>query len=190
MNDGQAQQIVDAIRAHTRAMVAAYIAFTPPDTWSSREQAMSASVEGTDALLAALSAGSGGDGQSESQVANAKPGREPGQGSKEAATPSLPTDLVAARARIAELEAQVKQMRDFATFGGWAFEEYWSDGEPGDIDAGDAQEKAIECGLLGRTSEVDPNATHAEGCDYSPVASASECCCFIPTRRPLIGCAK
>ena len=93
-------------------------------------------------------------------------------------------------ARIAELEAQVKQMCDFATFGGWAFEEYWSDGEPGDIDAGDAQEKAIECGLLGRTSEVDPNATHAEGCDYSPVASASECCCFIPTRRPLIGCAK
>ena len=88
-------------------------------------------------------------------------------------------------ARLAAREAECVELRAFAAFGSWVFENFWHDGEPGDIEAYDAQEKAAEFGLLGRTSEVDAGATHAEGCDYSPDAPPTECCCFTPTRRPL-----
>lgn len=133
MNDGQVKQIVDAIREHTRAIVAA-MAYERESSIKARDDQrgrIGAAINQADALLAALSeskpttrddlretalrsterinadllndrraelsASSGGDGQSESQVANATPGREPGQGSKEAATPPLPTDLVTVR---------------------------------------------------------------------------------------------
>ena len=86
---------------------------------------------------------------------------------------------------LAAREAECVELRAFAAFGSWVFENFWHDGEPGDIEAYDAQEKAAEFGLLGRTSEVDAGATHAEGCDYSPDAPPTECCCFTPTRRPL-----
>lgn len=94
-------------------------------------------------------------------------------------------ELDATRAQLAAREAECVELRAFAAFGSWVFENFWHDGEPGDIEAYDAQEKAAEFGLLGRTSEVDAGATHAEGCDYSPDAPPTECCCFTPTRRPL-----
>lgn len=101
-------------------------------------------------------------------------------------------ELDATRAALAKCErslaaaqAEYVEARSFAAFGSWVFESFWHDGEPGDVEAIDAQEKAVELGLLGRTSETDPAAAHAEGCDCSPGAPAAECCCYVPTRRPL-----
>lgn len=68
----------------------------------------------------------------------------------------------------------------YARFGSWVFEMFWQDGEPGDIEGGDAQEAAIRFGLLGRTSEVDAGATHAEDCEWVPEAPANECSCYVP----------
>lgn len=87
------------------------------------------------------------------------------------------------------LRAQVATLRPWALFGAWAFEEFWHDSEPGDIDGADAQEKAVECGLLARTSVCDAGATHAEGCDWQPGMPNEECCCYSPCKPPLAATA-
>jgi len=87
-----------------------------------------------------------------------------------------------------DAEVRAKALRDvepWARFGSWAFEMFWHDSEPGDIDAADAQERAVEFGLLARTSECDAGATHAEECDWQPGMPLSECCCVAPCRAPL-----
>ena len=76
-------------------------------------------------------------------------------------------------------------MRPFTLFGAWAFEFFWHDAEPGDVDASDAQEKAVEFGLLQRTSEADAGATHDELCEWEPGMPLDDCCCFTPTHAPL-----
>lgn len=86
---------------------------------------------------------------------------------------------------LAAAQADNARLLPFARFGSWAFEAFWGDGEPGCVEAEDAQEFAVEIGLLGRTSEVDASATHAEGCDYSPDAPLTDCCCFTPLRSIL-----
>ena len=88
--------------------------------------------------------------------------------------------LAAERTLREQAEAQVEADAKWAAFGAWAFENFWHDGEPGDIEGGDAQEAAVRFGLLGRTSEHDAGATHAEGCDFSPEAPPTECCCYTP----------
>ena len=88
-----------------------------------------------------------------------------------------PDDL---RAAIARIEAA----DPWARFGDAVFDRFWSDGEPGDVDGGDLQEIARDCGLLGRTAEVDAGATHAEGCEWQPGMDADECDCWAPMRGP------
>lgn len=80
---------------------------------------------------------------------------------------------------------EVASLLPWAHFGAWAFEEFWHDSEPGDIDGTDAQEKAVECGLLARTSTCDAGATHAEECEWQPGMPDEECCCYSPCRAPL-----
>ena len=83
------------------------------------------------------------------------------------------------------LRAEIAAMRPYARFGSKCFEHFWSDGEPGDIEGGDAQEMAVKAGLIGRTSEVDAGATHAEWCEWTPEAPKSECDCYAPLCAPL-----
>jgi hypothetical protein len=75
----------------------------------------------------------------------------------------------------------------YAGFGAWAFEQFWHDAEPGDIDAGDAQEAAIKYGLLRRRVEGDEGATCGTeiGCDYSHGDPVSKCECLFPVFAPL-----
>lgn len=93
--------------------------------------------------------------------------------------------LDSAATREQAAKAQGAREAAYAKFGAWAFEMFWHDGEPGDIDAADAQEKAAEFGLLGRTSEADAGATHAEECEWQPGMPLDECCCYTPMLPPL-----
>ena len=61
----------------------------------------------------------------------------------------------------------------FAAFGAWCFEAFWNDAEPGDLDASDLQEKAVECGLLRRRESDD------DGCMCDDPESG--CGCLFPT---------
>ena len=61
----------------------------------------------------------------------------------------------------------------FAAFGQWCFEEFWSDGEPGDLDASDLQEKAVEFGLLRKRKLGD------ERCSCDEIED--DCECLFPT---------
>lgn len=73
----------------------------------------------------------------------------------------------------------------FTLFGAWVFEFFWNDADPGDVEAADAQEKAVEFGLLKRTSEADSGATHAEDCEWQDDMPLDECCCYAPMLAPL-----
>lgn len=92
--------------------------------------------------------------------------------------------LDAANARIAELEAALVSADPWARFGDIVFERFWSDGLPGDLEGGDLQEIARDCGLLGRTAEVDAGATHAEGCGWEPGMPMDDCDCWAPMLGP------
>lgn len=87
-------------------------------------------------------------------------------------------------ARLAGARAMQEAAEPWAKFGAAIFERFWSDGEPGDIEGGDAQEIARECGLLGRTAEVDAGATHADGCEWQPGMPLDECDCWCPMLKP------
>ena len=80
--------------------------------------------------------------------------------------------------------ARIEAADPWARFGEAVFEQFWGDGEPGDMEGGDLQEIARECGLLGRTAEVDAGATHAEGCEWEAGMSTDECDCWAPMRAP------
>ena len=90
------------------------------------------------------------------------------------------------RVRAEEREACVMERLPWAEFGAWAFEYFWHDGEPGEIDAGDAQDAAERVGLLSRRREKldDGYECHSE-CGWEPGQPVSECVCLFPTRRPL-----
>lgn len=79
--------------------------------------------------------------------------------------------------------ARIEAADPWARFGEAVFERFWGDGDPGDLEGGDLQEIARECGLLGRTAEVDAGATHAEGCEWQPGMPADECDCWSPMRK-------
>lgn len=70
----------------------------------------------------------------------------------------------------------------WARFGDIVFGRFWNDGEPVDVEGGDLQEIARECGLLVRTAEVDSEATHADGCEWQPGMPMDDCDCWTPTR--------
>lgn len=93
-------------------------------------------------------------------------------------------DAIRAEGERAGIERAAKD-RAYAEFGSWCFEQFWNDGEPCDIDGGDAQEAAVRLGLLGRTAEHDAGVTHAEDCEWQPGMATAYCCCFVPLRAPL-----
>lgn len=78
--------------------------------------------------------------------------------------------------------ARIEAAEPWARFGAAVFEKFWDDGYPGDVEGGDLQEIARDCGLLGRTAEVDAGAAHAEGCEWEPGMSPDECDCWAPMR--------
>lgn len=61
----------------------------------------------------------------------------------------------------------------FARFGQCCFEWFWNDAEPGDLDASDLQEKAVECGLLRKRKLGDDQCS----CDEI----SEDCECLFPT---------
>lgn len=104
------------------------------------------------------------------------PRERSGFGDVLASTPAR--SLAAVKARVAE------RFLKWAEFGAWAFESFWQDGEPGDLEGGDLQERAMALGLLGRTAEHDAGATHAEDCEWQPGMPAEDCDCCIPLAAP------
>lgn len=92
MTDGQVQQIVSAIRAHARAMVAERL-------WAQAEAGTDVNhvVADADALLEALSASSGGDTGGAESSGGGKPEHAAGPGNELTATPPLSADLVTVR---------------------------------------------------------------------------------------------
>ena len=92
MNDGQVKQIVDAIRAHARAMVAGRL-------WAQAEAGTDVNhvVADADTLLEALSASSGGDTGGAGIPGGGKPEHAAGPGDELTATPPLSADLVTVR---------------------------------------------------------------------------------------------
>lgn len=104
MNDWQVRQIVLAIRAHARAMVAERL-------WAQAEAGTDVNhvVADADALLAALSASSGGEHGGAGIPGGGKPEHAAGPGDELTATPPLSADLVTARARIADLEEAARR---------------------------------------------------------------------------------
>ena len=85
---------------------------------------------------------------------------------------------------IAAAIARIESGEPWSSFGEAVFDRFWGDGDPGDLEGGDLQEIARECGLLGRTADVDAGATHADGCEWQPGMDAGECDCWSPTRAP------
>lgn len=86
------------------------------------------------------------------------------------------------------LLAHVEALREWAHFGAMAFEAFWADGEPGDLDAGELQEWAVMVGLLRRRTADDAERLCADGCDWESGNGnlpLDECSCLFPTRRPL-----
>ena len=92
MNDGQVRQIVLAIRAHARAMVAGRL-------WAQAEAGTDVNhvVADADTLLEALSASSGGDTGGAESSGGGKPEHAAGPGNELTATPPLSADLVTVR---------------------------------------------------------------------------------------------
>jgi hypothetical protein len=87
--------------------------------------------------------------------------------------------LVQTKAQAAASEALLAKYEKWARFGSSAFESFWHDGEPNDLDGGELQEMAVECGLLGRTEDnEDEGTTHAELCDWN--GDRGSCTCFVP----------
>ena len=79
------------------------------------------------------------------------------------------------------LVARCEAADAYARFGDEVFDQFWSQGEPGDIEGGDLQEIALKCGLLARTADVDAGATHSEWCEFNTDSGAEGCDCFAPT---------
>ena len=85
------------------------------------------------------------------------------------------------------LEARLALAEKWAAFGSDCFDAFWCDGEPGDLDAGDMQERALSHGLLRHRTEGDntlnPDADNC--CEHCPCvtedAPPSECECLFPT---------
>ncbi len=90
MNDGQVRQIVLAIRAHARAMVAGRL-------WAQAEAGTDVNhvVADADTLLEALSASSGGEHGGAGIPGGGKPEHAAGPGDELTATPPLSADAVA-----------------------------------------------------------------------------------------------
>lgn len=85
------------------------------------------------------------------------------------------------------LRSEVERLRPWATFGASAFEDFWHDAEPGDLDAGDLQDSAIKAGLLRRRTEADAGKTCGGecGCEWEEGRSVDECECLFPAFPPL-----
>lgn len=92
----------------------------------------------------------------------------------------LLAEVDALRARVAELEAALADERKHAAFGARAFEAFWCDGEPGDLDAGDLQRMALDCGLLRHVDASDGPGPHCEWCE-DDMGAGDECSCLKPT---------
>ena len=62
---------------------------------------------------------------------------------------------------------------------------FWlqANGEPGDIEGGDAQEHAVECGLLRRWQPEDGPGPHCDACEDTEGEPGS-CSCLFPTLKP------
>ena len=90
------------------------------------------------------------------------------------------TDEANVRAAIARIEAA----DPWARFGEAVFDAFWCDGDPGDIEGGDLQEIARECGLLCRADKAGENVEHGEWCEWEPGKPLSECECWFPSKRP------
>lgn len=87
-----------------------------------------------------------------------------------------------ARARAEGAASERERLEVWAEFGSWAFDSYWSDGEPGDVDWADTQEKALALGLLTRRTEAQATYSCAEGCEWEAGKPFDECECLFPTR--------
>ncbi len=85
------------------------------------------------------------------------------------------------------LRERVKTLEPYARFGSKAFEFFWHDAEPGDVDASDAQEMAVQAGLLRRRAPEDIGLSCCEYCDWQPGQPVEECSCLFPTLAPLKG---
>lgn len=105
--------------------------------------------------------------------------------------PAIATELRnhddALRLALAASEARERTSARYAAFGEWAFEMFWNDAEPGDIDGGDAQEAAIKHGLLRRREDGDRYATCGGemGCGWKDGDPVESCECLFPTTGPL-----
>lgn len=86
---------------------------------------------------------------------------------------------------IVELTGQVARLQPWARFGAKAFDAFWGDGDPGDIDGSDAQEYAVEAGLLSRRATADAGTSCSEYCEWTPDRPLNECMCLFPTCAPL-----
>lgn len=95
------------------------------------------------------------------------------------------TEAEALRAQIVASQAREVATARYAAFGAWAFEKFWHDAEPGDIDGGDAQEAAVRLGLLRRRTEYDTDSPCADFCTWEPSEGpVSDCECLFPTTGP------
>ena len=61
----------------------------------------------------------------------------------------------------------------FEKFGQWAFDAFWSDGDPGFLDGPDLQDKAVELGLLRKRKPSDGECACGDPGD--------DCVCLWPT---------
>lgn len=84
------------------------------------------------------------------------------------------------RAAIARIEAADR----WARFGESVFETFWDDGNPGDVEGGDAQEIALACGLLRRRTESEAGASCGDGCEWTEDDPLDDCECLFPVGAP------
>lgn len=71
-------------------------------------------------------------------------------------------EIADATEEIAALRTENERLRSLASFGALLLPKWWDDGNPGDIDGGDAQEAAEACGLW---HEVERHADGVE-CEW------------------------
>ncbi len=91
--------------------------------------------------------------------------------------------LLAAERERDEARAELLAARKHAEFGSGAFESFWNDAEPRELDEADLQALALECGLLRRMDAKDGPGPHCEACEDSE-GTGVECSCLIPTMKP------
>lgn len=72
----------------------------------------------------------------------------------------------------------------FEQFGQWAFELFWNDGEPGDVDQLDLQEKALKLGILTRRTAAQAGLSCADWCEWQPGQPLEDCECLFPVYSP------